>query len=154
MFPKYMTSISFLSLYEDRRGCYCTANHHLGIRDCRHWPAAFHEAIGNSRQAQDGARVACNAGDYTRAAILGGSSQWVLRRLGCRRSQNGGNCRTDGFIAATCRNRPIVLKKLNRNNIRRTQTSNRSVICSFARRIDPLCLTRLPLPGKRCHAVV
>jgi len=26
--------------------------------------------------------------------------------------------------------------------------------CSFARRIDPLRLTRLPLPGKRCHAVV
>lgn len=26
--------------------------------------------------------------------------------------------------------------------------------CSFARRIDPLCLTRLPLPGKRYQAVL
>jgi hypothetical protein len=26
--------------------------------------------------------------------------------------------------------------------------------CSFARRIDPLRLTHLPLPGKRCHAVI
>ncbi|MBA5639644.1 integrase arm-type DNA-binding domain-containing protein [Duganella sp. LX20W] len=26
--------------------------------------------------------------------------------------------------------------------------------CSFARRIDPLRLTHLPLPGKRCHTVV
>ncbi|AQR71508.1 hypothetical protein BZG29_26675 [Janthinobacterium sp. LM6] len=26
--------------------------------------------------------------------------------------------------------------------------------CSFARRIAPLCLPRLPLPGKCCHAVV
>ncbi len=83
------TSHRFLSCFyaQGRRACHCRENQCLGIRDRGHWPAARHEAMGDSRQAQDGARVAGNAGHYTRAAIPGGSSQRVLRRLGYRRSQ-------------------------------------------------------------------
>jgi hypothetical protein len=46
---------------------------------------------------------------------------------------------------------PTVRLKIIKNNIKET---NMSRVCPFARRIDPLHLILLPLPGKGSHAIV